>query len=598
MQSGIERFHMWFAATCITLLCASGAAAEKRVALVIGNGAYSEAPLRNPVNDARSMGAKLAQLGFKVILRENLTKLEMERAAFEFGEQLNADSVGLVFYAGHGLQVGGNNYLVPVDARISAEHRVRWEAFDINRVLNEMEAAGSQVNIVILDACRNNPFERRFRSVEGGLAQISAPKGTLIAYATGPNRTAADGTGANGLYTAELVRAIDTPGIVVEEVFKRVRVEVGRVSNGSQTPWEVSSLTGAFYFRPPSVVQPNAVTGATSSGVEKIPAGAGNSIDREALFWQTIKDSKDPQDFVAYLGQFPNGDFVGLAKNRVQALSGPKQVAAAPPTQMANAPSAPAVSQMKVGTVFRDCPQCPELVVIPTGRFLMGTAKSEIDRDISEGPQHQVNVRSFAMGRYEVTFADWDACTTAGGCTSIVRDQGWGRERRPVFNVSWSDAQQYARWLSSQTGAHYRLPSEAEWEYAARGGTTTRRYWGDAIGRGHANCFDCGYEEKRTAPVGSFSPNPFGLYDMIGNVTEWTEDCWNENYDGAPTDGSAWILGDCTSRVARGGSWRSNAQFSWQHERSNKRDLRAGHRGQVDKGFRTDSLGFRVARTL
>src|SRR5262245_13109114 len=216
-----------FAATTLIAVLASAVEAPaqspgNRVALVIGNAVYRQAALKNPVNDARLMTSTLQQLGFRTILRENATKQQMEQAIGEFGRALRPGTVALFYYAGHGLQVSGRNFLVPVDAEIATEPSVRLETLDVDVVLDQIAAAGSDVSLVILDACRNNPFERRFRGMDGGLAQINAPKGTLIAYATVPGKVAADGAGSNGLYTAKLVEAIKTPGIPLEEVFKRV----------------------------------------------------------------------------------------------------------------------------------------------------------------------------------------------------------------------------------------------------------------------------------------------------------------------------------------------------------------------------------------
>ena len=211
----------------------------------------------------------------------------------------------------------------------------------------------------------------------------------------------------------------------------------------------------------------------------------------------------------------------------------------------------------------------------------------------SEHPQHEVTIaRPFAVAKFELTFDEWDACAAHGDCAPHVSDSGWGRGRRPAINVSWDDAQTYVKWLSRITGKTYRLLSEAEYEYAARAGTETKYPWGDEIklnGKTMANCYGCGsqWDGKQTAPVGSFPANAFGLYDMVGNVWEWTEDCWNANYQGAPADGSAWTSGDCDTRVVRGGSWRSPpAELSpWTRARSNFE-------------YRDSSLGFRVARTL
>ena len=217
---------------------------EPRLALLIGNSAYRESPLRNPVNDVRAMAQRLKELGFTVLAHENATKRTMEAAIVEFGRRLAEGGVGAFYYAGHGLQVRGRNYLVPVDADIEDEASTRVAAVDVELLLEQMAEAKNRVNIVILDACRNNPFERRMRGASRGLAAVDAARGTLVAYATAPGSVAADGDGKNGLYTEELLEALREPGLKIEEVFKRVRINVARRSKGAQTPWESSSLTG------------------------------------------------------------------------------------------------------------------------------------------------------------------------------------------------------------------------------------------------------------------------------------------------------------------------------------------------------------------
>lgn len=239
-----------FLALAAALFMATPAWAAKKVALVIGNGAYTEAPLKNPPNDARAIAATLRRQGFEVLLKENATKAQMNEVVADFGEKLGEGDTALFFFAGHGMQVQGRNYLIPTDARISSEQRVRLETLDVEAVLDQMAAARARVSMVILDACRNNPFERRFRSVGGGLAQINAPEGTMIAYATSPGKVAADGEGSNGLYTQELLKALAQPGLKVEDVFKQVRINVLKASDNQQIPWESSSLTGEFYFKP------------------------------------------------------------------------------------------------------------------------------------------------------------------------------------------------------------------------------------------------------------------------------------------------------------------------------------------------------------
>ena len=231
-------------------------------------------------------------------------------------------------------------------------------------------------------------------------------------------------------------------------------------------------------------------------------------------------------------------------------------------------------------------PVLPEMVVIPEGRFRMGCVSGK-SCDDDEKPVHEVRVASFELSKYEVTFEGYDRFTVVTGRKS-PKDEGWGRGRRPVINVSWEDAVAYTEWLSEKTGERYRLPSEAEWEYAARAGSTTKYGWGDDIGHNRANCDGCGsqWDNEKTAPVGSFSANAWSLHDMHGNVWEWVQDCWNDSYRGAPADGSAWETGNCGRRVLRGGSWGF------------PEDLRAANRGWLSSGGRSGGFGFRVARTL
>ena len=192
------------------------------------------------------------------------------------------------------------------------------------------------------------------------------------------------------------------------------------------------------------------------------------------------------------------------------------------------------------------------MVVIPAGSFTMGSPANEAGRGSEEGPTHTVSIpASFSVGKYAVTFAEWDACVAGGGCNGYrPSDEGWGRGKQPVINVSWDDAKSYVSWLSRTTGKSYRLLSESEREYATRAGTTTTYWTGNSITQSQAN-----FNNKKTVSVDSYGPNPFGLYQVHGNVWEWTEDCKHESYNGAPTNGSAWTAGDCTYRVLRGGSW-------------------------------------------
>ena len=260
----------------------------------------------------------------------------------------------------------------------------------------------------------------------------------------------------------------------------------------------------------------------------------------------------------------------------------------------------PALAPM---AVWRDCADTPELVTLPGGSFQMGELGDT--GLLYERPVHDVQVRPFAMGRYEVTFLEWDDCHADGFCLTKPDDLGWGRGFRPVINVTWLDAQQYVAWLSRKTGQIYRLATEAEWEYAARAGTTSSFPWGESLAAtcDHANAFDISGHNLRpawfwsvfctdgypfTAPVGSFPPNPWGLHDMQGNVWEWVQDCWHNEYTGAPTDGSAWIEGgDCDKRVNRGGGWGNHP-----------RTLRVAKRDADAATGYGDAFGLRVAREL
>jgi len=258
----------------------------------------------------------------------------------------------------------------------------------------------------------------------------------------------------------------------------------------------------------------------------------------------------------------------------------------------------------EAGYTFRACKEsfCPELVVVMPGRFVMGAPEGEIVelpktsrwepyKPSVERPQHEVTIeKPLAIGKYEVTYEEWDACVADGGCNGHVPDdEAWGRSRRPVNNLSWQDAKAYTEWLSAKTGRTYRLPTEAEWEYAARAGSAAAYSWGDELGDTRANCRTCGseWDGKETAPVGSFPANAFGLHDMNGNLWEWVEDCWAESYEGAPTDGSAVLVGDCEKRVLRGGSWNFAATF-----------LRSARRFWNTDDTRYYDNGFRIVRTL
>jgi formylglycine-generating enzyme required for sulfatase activity len=330
----------------------------------------------------------------------------------------------------------------------------------------------------------------------------------------------------------------------------------------------------------------------------------------DEIVWNAIKDARAPQVFDEFLSKFPESARLAEAKSRLQELKS-SQIASIAPPQVPEAGrssvregniglkvlSGSDEAALKQKAAFKECDKCPEMIVVPPGSFLMGSNDSGPQRAPAESSRHKVTfAHPFAVGRFAVTFEEWDACVADGGCDGYKPwDNGWGRGKHPVINVSWSDAKSYVAWLSERTGKSYRLLSEAEREYVARAGTTSAFWWGASISRRQAN-----YEEKtsqdkaakgspgqRTMPVDSYQPNPWGFYQVHGNIWEWVEDCLNDDYAGAPADGTAWLTGHCDRRVLRGGSWVSTASA-----------LESGSRYGVQAEGRVSNVGFRVARIL
>ena len=310
---------------------AAGTADGTRVALVVGNAAYKSSPLKNPVNDARAIARALGELGFEVMLKENISQQALIVALREFGNRLKqTGGTGLFYYAGHGMQVKGANYLIPVDADIASEAEVRYMSVDANQVLDIMEQAGNPLNIVILDACRDNPFSRSFRSKQSGLAQMDAPSGMLVAFATAPGAVAYDGEGVNGVYTKHLLRNLTIPGLPIELVLKRVREGVSTETAQKQIPWESSSLLGDFYFK-----------GAPPAGA---PVAQTDATALELAFWESVKNSNVAVEYQAYLEKYPSGQFAGLARSRLNTLQAEAPPPSRPPAN-ANAPEQVALAQ-------------------------------------------------------------------------------------------------------------------------------------------------------------------------------------------------------------------------------------------------------------
>lgn len=295
---------------------AQAAVQDKAVALVIGNTDYKTAPLKNPSNDARAMAERLRKLGFEVVERNNLKTRDIPGTLREFRSRLKPGAVALFFYAGHGVQIKGVNYLPAVDADITSEEDVTMQSIDVNRVLDILDESKTRLNLVFLDACRNNPFTRSFRSSAAGLAKVDAPSGTLISFATRPGSTAYDGDGSHGLYTQHLLQHMNAPNLPVEQMLKRVVSGVKKESKGQQEPWMEGAIEGDFYF-----VGKGGQAASQSEAQAPGKAAATTSdqqLAMELAFWNSISQSNNPRDYQAYLGQYPNGQFAVLARDRAQ----------------------------------------------------------------------------------------------------------------------------------------------------------------------------------------------------------------------------------------------------------------------------------------
>jgi len=696
----------------------------RRVALVIGNGAYRHTPpLRNPANDAKSMDAALRSLGFEVVGGEengvDLSYGDLAQRIRDFGRRLRDGetvSTALLFYAGHGLQVAGRNYLVPTDAVLNYEGDVGSELYELQFILNQMERR-DRTSIVLLDACRNNPLAKNLARAMGledaraagiaeGLAAQKVVAGTLIAYATQPEHVAYDGDGANGFFTEALLADLPAPGLEIGLMLRQVRARVveatKRKPRGAQVPWDHSSLMGAFYFKPAPISAPVPEPPAPPSP----PPGPGvDVLSWSRAEWETLKGSTD----IARLKRFAahaHSYYAGEAEARIAEIEAEarhraeeaaraeaealhqaevarrkakavrlkeredaarleaeaaekrriEELKARYESDWAKAQAAGTVAayeaflaawdggrhnaaakawleadrakvaargktyritvgvkadsktvELAPGDSVRDADFAPELVLVPPGKFWMGSKDGE--GNDSERPRREVTIGApLLVGKYPVTFAEWDAFDRAGGIietreetsgvifkkTETIRnkhtpsDAGWGRGKRPVINVNWNDAKAYAKWLSEATGEGYRLLSEAEWEHCCRAGTETQYSFGDdEKALGEYAWFNSNAGGK-TQPVGQKKANAFGLHDMHGNVWEWCEDPWHENYKGAPVDGSVWSAGgDTNRRVLRGGSWNYDPGY-----------VRSADRDWGRPVSRLDFLGVRLARML
>ena len=504
-----------------------------------------------------SITKKLENLGFTVLKHENCSQRAMKKAIDAFGRRLKSYDVGLFFYAGHGIQVKGNNYLIPTNAKLDDENDAEYDCVRTGRILAKMESAGTRTNIVILDACRDNPFERSWnrRAKGSGLAFMNAPSGSLIAYSTSPGMTASDGTGKNGRFTSALLQHIDTPNITILQMFQRVRSTVMNESGNQQTPWESTSLRGDFYFNPKRGI-------VVVKSTQKVDTGL--KAEQERL-------EQERNELERIQAEIEERKRVEAERKRIEAKK--KKLFA-----MSKRPPRPKSKKITNSLGM-------EFVSIKPGTFMMGSPSSEPERRKNER-QHKVTLtKGFYMQTTEVTQGQWKA--VMGKNPSKFKNCG---DDCPVEKVSWNDAQGFIRRLNQKEGSDkYRLPTEAEWEYAARAGSKT------AFANGGISELKCGYDSnldavgwycgnsnKRTHPVAQKQPNSWGLYDMHGNVYEWCQDWYGEYYPVSsvidPTGPSSASL-----RVYRGGGWRKNARY-----------CRAASRSRYKPGTRNGSVGFRL----
>ncbi len=651
--------------------------ADNRLALVIGNSNYQESPLSNPAHDAADMAKVLEELGFDVMLHTDVDRRAMARSIRDFGRELKKKrGVGLFYYAGHGLQIDNRNYLIPVNTPLQEEDEVPYESIDVGSVLAKMESAGNALNLLILDACRNNPFPKQFRSSSRGLARVDAPIGSLVVYATAPGEVAADGKGRNGVFTGHLIQNLRQTGLSLTQTIRRTRAAVVKETGGRQVPWESSSLLKEYYLSPaPNQNAPNSTNSA------KISPAAANG-DREILFWKSVQAGNTTAEYQAYLDNFPSGLFAALARARLNARQSgvttpttdveipvSASVTTANANQKNNAnsvvlltlPSGSAALTVKVVpddslvrimnivekyrpgihlersreydvlvtrrgykpwrqqvallnseqlvnvTLEKQPIVLPDIMPIAGGKFKMGCSSGDRSCEKFEKPAHDVNVASFGITRTEITVAQFSSFVDStgfvtdaekntdglkgcyiwsetGGISRSTARWGWksgknwrdpGYQQADNFSVScvsWNDAIAYARWLATVSGKSYRLPTEAEWEFAARAGSTTRYHHGNSTDKlcSYANGADkttspkgskwsdkmsCSDRYWFSAPVATYKANSLGLHDMQGNVWEWVEDTWATSYRQTPINGTAYLNGKSDQRVLRGGAW-------------------------------------------
>lgn len=583
MISFRSRWNTGMLFICLTLLLSLNVFGQidilnpsQKIALIIGNSNYrNTSSLPNAVNDAELIAQTLRDLDFTVVSEKNLTFSQMQTEVDRFSQMVKPGSVVFFFYAGHGLQKGGKNYLIPVDYNLSNGANGLW---DVGEAISQFSLKSS-MNIVVLDSCRNLPEEllKKLQAETGFSVFKRTPAGTFVGFSTSPGDVALDANGAeqNSPYTSSLAKSLKMTPAELNQVFIATQIETERSTRGRQVPWRNASTKAAFFFSKDRLLaRPQPAASLISTLVKTLNISGAYS---EISF------------MTPYLNE--QGTIVGRKPGKASRFLENLGSFSVPPIEMA---------------------------AIKGGRFMMGATGEEISTALEEArqfdeyedenyevlaaelPRHAVDVRNFFMSRQEITQSQYLA--VVGKLPQIPGDKQGGS--MPVVNVTWSEANEFCSRLSELTGRFYRLPTEAEWEYAARAGTTTPFAFGQTINpqvAAYNSAQPYGKAPrgpKRNSPVevGALSStNGFGLQDMHGNVWEWVTDYWHSDYSGSPTDGSAWdrpqILvfeedeeeQEDNSRVIRGGSWNSVASRN-----------RSASRFRVSPSIRRPDVGFRI----
>ena len=620
------------AALTLSLPHAVAASNEFGVAVIIGNKEYADDDFRDVSyahNDAEAFKRFVTgELGFdanRVIDLRDATKTDMEGAFGVKGNEKgtlwkwmrrDGSSDVVVFYSGHGMEGSISDtgrrpgYLLPVDTK---KDRAELNGYPIELLYENLGKLPSKSVTVYLDACFSGVAGESVADASpvsrgANISGVSGEPGFAVLTAASGNQLASwDREARHGLFTEHLLDGLY--GAADKDGNGRVTAREAKLYLDD----EMTSAARSKHRR-----EQDAGLHGDASAVLSFSSmdgwGSRPSLGPPPVAFTVLVEPAEARVRILNIGaSYRAGMELAAGSYEVEA-SAPGYVTKTETTAHGASPTVQRIVLRKVGGRFRDCPECPEMAVLPAGSYRMGSPSHERARREWEGPVHEVTIAApFALGVYEVTVAEFgrfvDETGYSAGSSCHVYYKGVGPskgphlgaswrspsfgqgERHPVACVNWNDAQAYAAWLSREAGEEYRLPSESEWEYAARAGTITVRYWGEGESSQcrHANgaCREERHGYRYTTPVGSLTANGWGLHDMLGNVWEWTEDCWNGSYGGAPSDGSAWEYGECDQRVLRGGSWLSVPE-----------NLRAAARVGQTSGRRFSTYGFRVARTL